>query len=164
MPVVGGNAIDHGFAYAGMVADLQRCNAVSRLNKGAEGTSIAFGKGVVTDGEDGAKLPEAASTAAQFNGVVKRELNRAHLDTDTNAGAIGGYDMTVVTHGVIWVTVLDTVAKDAPVYLRVGSTGTGDFSGIVGTGVTLGVLIPDAKFLTGGDAGDLVKISLGLGG
>ncbi|MGB5803635.1 MAG: hypothetical protein WBH21_06430, partial [Vibrio anguillarum] len=62
------------------------------------------------------------------------------------------------------VTVLDTVAKDAPVYLRVGATGAGDFSGIVGTGATLGVLIAGAKFLTAGDAGDLVKISLGLGG
>lgn len=164
MPVEGGNAIDHGSAYAGMVADLQRCNAVSRLNKGAEGTSIGFGKGVVTDGEDGAALPGGSSTAAQFNGVVKRELNRSHLDTDTVGGAIGGYDMTVVTHGVIWVTVLDTVAKDDPVYLRVGATDVGDFSGIVGTGITLGVLLPNVKFVTGGDAGDLVKISLGLGG
>lgn len=160
MPVQGGASIDHGLAYAGMVADLQRCNAVSKLNKGTVG--IAYGKGVVTDGEDGAKLPVPASTAAEFNGVVKYELNRARQDGEE--GAPAGYDMTVVTHGVIWVKVLDTVAKDAPVYLRVGATGAGDFSGIVGTGATLGVLLEDAKFLTGGDAGDLVKISLGLGG
>jgi hypothetical protein len=160
MPVLGGNAINHNAAYAGMLADGQKSNKVSRLNKGT--VSIAFGKGVVTDGEDGAKLPLDASTAAQFNGVVTRELNRAHVDGD--AGAIADYDMTVVTEGVVWVTVLDTVAKDAPVYLRVGSTGRGDFSGIVGTGVTLGVLLPGVKFLTAGNAGDLVKISLGLGG
>lgn len=160
MAVQGGAAIDHGVAYAGQVADLQRCNAVSKLNKGTVG--IAYGKGVVTDGEDGAKLPEPASTAAQFNGVVKYELNRAR--TDAESGAVAKYDMTVVTHGVIWVKVLDTVAKDAPVYLRVGATDAGDFSGVVGTGATLGVLLPDAKFLTGGDAGELVKISLGLGG
>lgn len=160
MPVIGGGTIDHGVAYAGQVADLQICNAVSKLNK--TGASIAYGKGVVTDDEQSAKLPEAGSTAAQFNGVVKYELNRARQDGES--GAPDGYDMTVVTEGVIWVTVLDTVAKDAPVYLRVGSTGTGDFSGIVGTGATLGVLLPNAKFLTGGDAGDLVKISLGLGG
>lgn len=160
MPVQGGNAIDHGVAYAGMVADLQRCNAVSKLNKDTLG--IDYGKGVVTDGEDGAKLPLSNSTANQFVGVVKYELNRARTSTET--GATAGYDMTVVTHGVIWVNVLDTVAKDAPVYLRVGATDAGDFSGIEGAAATLGVLLPDAKFLTGGDAGDLVKISLGLGG
>lgn len=160
MPVLGGNAIDHGVAYAGQVADLQLCNTVSKLNKGTVG--IAYGKGVVTDGEDGAKLPLPASTAAQFVGVVKYELNRAR--TATEVGAVAKYDMSVVTKGVIWVTVLDTVAKDAPVYLRVGATGAGDFSGIVGAAGTLGVLVANAKFLTGGDAGDLVKISLGLGG
>jgi len=72
--------------------------------------------------------------------------------------------MTVVTTGPIWVRVLDTVVADAPVYLRVGATDAGDFSGIAGTGATAGVLIPNAKFLTGGDAGDLVKISLVVGG
>lgn len=164
MSVQGGNAIYHGFAYAGMLADTQLYNAVSKLNKGAVGTSIAFGKGVVTDSDYGAKLPTGTSTAPEFNGVVRYELNRAHSDTDTNGGATGGYDMTVVTHGVIWVTVLDTVAKDDPVYLRVGTTNTGDFSGIVGTGATLGVLLPGVKFLMDGVAGSLVKISLGLGG
>ena len=116
----------------------------------------------MTDGEYGAKLPVPASTAAEFNGVVKYELNRARTATET--GATAKYDMTVITEGVVWVTVLDTVAKDAPVYLRVGATGAGDFSGIVGAAGTLGVLLPNAKFLTGGEAGKLVKISLGLGG
>lgn len=160
MAVLGGNSIDHGVAYAGQVADLQLRNAVSKLNK--TGASIAYGKGVVTDDEESAKLPVPASTAAQFNGVVKYELNRARQDGES--GAPDNFDMTVVTEGVIWVKVLDTVAKDAPVYLRVGATDAGDFSGIVGTGDTLGVLLPNTKFLTGGDAGDLVKISLGLGG
>lgn len=160
MAVSGGYTINHAAALAGMVADGQLLNAVSKLNKSSS-IYIPWGSGVVSDGEDGAKLPVDASTAAQFNGVVKYELNRAHAD-DTS-GAIPLYDMTVVTEGVIWVYVLDTVVKDAPVYLRVGATGNGQFSGIVGTGVTLGVLA-GAKFLTGGDAGDLVKISLGLGG
>ncbi len=161
MAVVSGNAIDHGVAYAGMVADGQVVNTVSKLNTGT--TNIDYGKGLVTSGEDGAILPVPASTAAQFIGVNKYELNRARMDTALT-GATPKYDMTLVTFGPIWVTVLDTVAKDAPVYLRVGATGAGDFSGIEGSGVTAGVLIPNAKFLTGGDAGELVKISLGLGG
>ena len=162
MSVQGGNAIDHGFAYAGMVADLQLVNGVSKLNK-SETIYIPYGSGVVTDGDNGAKLPVAGSLAPEFNGVVKYELNRARTDQNLT-GAIPLYDMTVITQGVVWVKVLDTVAKDAPVYLRVGATGNGTFSGIVGTGVTLGVLLPNVKFVTGGTAGQLVKISLGLGG
>ena len=160
MAVLGGNTIDHGVAYAGQVADLQLRNKISKLNK--TGASIAYGKGLVTDDEQSAKLPVSASTTAQFNGVLVYELNRARQDGET--GAPDGYDMTVLTEGVIWVKVLDTVAKDAPVYLRVGATGAGDFSGVEGTGATAGVLIAGAKFLTAGDADDLVKISLGLGG
>lgn len=161
MPVQTSYSIDHGAAYAGMIADGQVSNTISKLNK--SGATIPFGYGVVSDGENAATIPGDASTAAQFNGVVQYELNRAYADGDT-FGAPDERDMSVVTHGVVWVPVLDTVAKDAPVYLRVGATGRAQFSGIVGTGVTLGVLVPNAKFLTGGNAGDLVKISLGLGG
>lgn len=154
-------SINHAAAYAGMVADQQSANFVSRLNKGV--TTIPFGKAIVSDGEDGGKLPTGASTAAEFNGVAVRELNRAVADGDV-IGAVAKKDFSVLTHGVIWVTVLDTVVKDAPVYMRVGATGLGDFSGIVGAGVTLGVLLPDTKFITGGNAGDLVLISIGVGG
>ena len=161
MAVSGGATIDHGLAYAGMVADAQRYNGVSKLNLSTT-VYIPYGAGVVTDTEQGAKLPVAGSTAAQFVGVNKYELNRARVDGAT--GALPLYDMTIITQGVIYVTVLDTVVKDAPVYLRVGATGNSQFSGIVGTGATLGVLIAGAKFITGGTAGNLVKISLGLGG
>jgi hypothetical protein len=161
MPVQGGYTINHNPALAGMVADGQLINSVSRLNK--SGANIAYGKGVVTDGEYGAKLPVPASTAAQFNGVLKYELNRAHTDA-APSGAVPDYDMTILSAGAIWVKVLDTVVKDDPVYLRVGATDAGDFSGVVGTGVTLGVLIPNAKFVSGGAAGSLVKISMTVGG
>ena len=154
-------ALEHGEAYKGMVADIQICNTISKLNKGA--TNIPFGQGVVTDGEDGAKLPTSGSVAKDFNGVAVYELNRAINDGDT-LGAVPDFDYTVATVGPVWVEVLDTVAKDDPVYLRVGATGLGDFSGIVGTGVTLGILLPNVKFLTGATAGNLAKISLVAGG
>lgn len=155
-------AIDHAEAYAGMKADQQAYNTVSKLNKGA--VNIEYGKAIVTDGEDGGKLPTGASVAKDFNGVAMRELNRAIADGDS-LGAVPDKDFTVFTHGAIWVTVLDTVVKDDPVYMRIGATGIGDFSGIIGAGVTEGILLPDhVKFVTGGDAGDLVKISIGVGG
>jgi len=151
----------HGKSYAGMVADGQLVNTVSKLN--ASGDTIPYGIGVVSDGAEGAELPSSSSTAAEFVGVVKYELNRAYADGET-FGAPDGFDMSVVPFGVMYVEILDTVAKDDPVYLRVGSTDTGKFSGIVGTGATLGVLIPNAKFITGGSAGQIVKVSFGLGG
>lgn len=154
-------SINHGVAYAGMVADAELCNAVSKLNKGT--TTIPYGLGLVTDGEDGAKIPVPASTADEFVGVAMYELNRAQADGDV-AGITAKRDGSVVTHGVIWVEALVTVAKDDDVFVRVGATDPGKFSNVVGTGATLGVQVPNAKFLTGGTAGDLVKISLGLGG
>lgn len=164
MSVQGGNAIEHGAAYAGMAADGQISNDVSKLNKGT--TNFPFGFGVVTDGDDGAKLPVAASTAAQFIGVVKRELNRAYTASET-FGAQAKRDLTVRTSGVIWVTARVAVAKDDPVYLVVGDgTGTnqGQFSNVIGAAATLAVLIPDAKWVSSAGAGALAKISLNIGG
>lgn len=165
MSVQGGNAINHGFAYAGMVSTgFQLLNSVSKLNKGT--VNIPFGTGVVTDGDDGAKVPVAASTAANFVGVVKRELNRAYAASDV-FGAVAKYDMTVVTSGEIWVTAFVAVTKDQPVYLIVGDgTGTnqGKFTNIVGAAATLAVLVPDAKWTSAAGAGALAKISLNIGG
>ena len=100
MPVQGGNAINHDIAYEGMVADGEVSNGVSKVNKGA--VNIAYGRGVVSDGDDGAKLPVAGSTAAQFIGVVRRELNRAYTSTEV-FGAVAKRDMTVETMAPIWV-------------------------------------------------------------
>ena len=154
-------AIDHNEAYAGMKADQQLNNTVSKLNKGA--VNIEFGKAIVTDGEDGGKLAIATSVEKEFIGVSMRELNRAIEDGDV-LGAVANKDFTVITHGVVWVKAADIVVKDDPVFMRVGATNTGDFANVVGAVGTLSVAITGAKFLTAGNVGDLVKISLGLGG
>ena len=161
MPVQNSYGVYHDQAYAGMVADGQLGNAISKLN--GDTVTIPYGKGVVSDGENSSKLPVSGSVVAEFNGVAIRELNRAYADGDT-FGAPKDMDMSVLTQGVIWVTALVTVVKDEPVFLRVGATDPGDFSNIASSGATLGVAIDGAKFLTGGGAGDLVKISLGMGG
>lgn len=151
----------HNEAYAGMIADSQLKNTISKLNK--SGAIIPYGKGVVSDGEDASLLPDSGSVAKEFNGVCVYEVNRAQADGAV-AGAVIGQDFTVMTEGVIWVTARATVAKDDPVFLRVGATTPGDFSNVVGSGGTLAIAITGAKFLTGGATGELVKISLGLGG
>lgn len=153
----------HEAAYAGQV-DGQLKNVISKLNKGS--AVIPYGKGVVSDGADGAQLPQSSSTAAQFNGVVKYELNRAQADNaGDNAGAVAGQDFSVVTTGAIYVRAAEAVAKDDPVFLRVGATRNGDFANDASAGATLGVQVPNAKFLDAAtNAGDLVRISLNLGG
>jgi len=164
MSVQGGNAINHLPAYAGMPADGEIYNHVSKLNAGP--ANIPYGYGVVSSGDDGAVLPTSTSTAANFIGVAVRELNRAYADNET-FGAPVDRDMTVRTAGPIWVTARVAVTKDQPVYLVIGDgTGTnqGQFSNVAGTGPTAAVLIPNAKWVSSAGAGALAKISLVIGG
>ena len=154
-------SIDHAEAYAGMKADQQEINTVSKFNKSA--ATIVYGKAVATDTEGSSRLVATGDTALDFNGVVMRELNRAYADGDT-FGAPDDTDMTVITHGVVWVVAAETVAVDEQAYMRVGATTQGDWSNAAGTGVTESILIPNAKFITAGALGDLVKLSLSVGG
>lgn len=149
----------HGAAYAGMLADQQLYNTVSKLNKSTTVT-IPFGRGVVTDGDDGAKLPVSGSTAAQFVGITMRELTRAYREGDV-FGAVPVRDFAVITQGVVWVPAAVTVAKDDPVYMVLAD---GTFSNVEGASATLAVLVNDAKWVSSAAAGVLAKISLGIGG
>ena len=155
-------SIAHGFAYAGMLADLQTNNIVSRLNNTA--AVIPYGKGVVTGDVAGAMdLPAPGSLLPNFIGVVMYEINRAQKDTDV-AGATINQDASIITDGVGWVKVLVDGAIDDPVFLRIGATDTGDFSNIVGAAATLGLEITDAKFLDAALTGELARIKLNIGG
>lgn len=167
MPVLGGNAINHGMAYEGMPVDGELYNHVSKLN--ATAYAIAYGRGVVTDAvsqEGNVMLPNQTSTAPRFVGVVVRELNRAYQDGQF-FGAPMDRDMTVRTVGPIWVRPTVAVAVDDPVYLIVGDgTGVdqGKFSKSAGTGPSAAVLIPNAKWTSAATAGALAKLSLVVGG
>ncbi|MCW6550341.1 hypothetical protein NFB56_16000 [Yersinia ruckeri] len=155
----------HGAAYAGMLADQQVYNTVSRLNKSSTVT-IPFGYGVVSDGDNGARLPVAGSLNENLVGITMRELTRAYREGDV-FGAVPERDFAVITRGVVYVTATVTVTKDQPVYLIVGDgTGTnqGKFSNVVGAGANLGILVVGAKWVTSAAAGALAQISLSLGG
>lgn len=165
MAVQNAYSTEHNKAYAGMVVTFEPFNTVSRLNKGA--SVIPYGLGVVTDGDDGAKLPNSATTDNEFNGVVMYEINRAQADGNV-AGGTPNRDMSVVTHGEVWVTANLQVAKDDPVWFIISDgsgTDQGKFSNVVGTAATLAIQIAGAKWTTStGGAGELAKISLGIGG
>jgi len=156
--------LNHNPAFVGMVADDQVANIVAKLNN--DTVTIPYGKGVVADAADptqGAKAVTSAAVAADFIGVAVRELNRAYNTLDT-FGAPIDKDFSVMTVGTIWVKAAETVTARAPAFLRVGANYQGDFAAAAGTGATASVAIPGAKFLTGGNVGDLVKLSIVVGG
>lgn len=147
-----------GEALDGMKADMEAYNTVSKLNKGT--AVIPFGRAVFTDGDDGMKLPVSGSTAAQFIGIVMRELTRAYTDAQITSGigAIPNYDNTVMTTGVIWVSPAVAVAKDDPVYVL---KADGRLTNVAGTD---NILISNAKFVSTAAAGARAKVSLVIGG
>jgi hypothetical protein len=153
--------LNHDAAFTGMVADGQVANIVSKIND--DTVTIAYGKGVVRSGEKGFKAATADSTADNFVGVLVRELNRAYADGAT-FGAPVDRPASVLTAGVIWVTVAEPVAVGDAAFLRVGATQTGDFAKTAGESATLSVVIPGAKFLTAATTGGLAKLSLVVGG
>lgn len=153
--------LNHDALFAGMVVDDQLANIIGKLN--TDVATIPYGKGVVADGEGGAKLPATGAVAANFVGVVVRELNRAYAVGDT-FGAVVKKDMSVGTVGVFAVKVLEAVNARDPAFLRIGSTGPGDFCKSAGSAATESIAIPGAKFLTSASAGGLAKISFVVGG
>lgn len=153
--------LNHDAAFTGMVADGQVANIVSKIND--DTATVAYGKGVVRNGEKSFKAATADSTAADFVGVLVRELNRSYADGAT-FGAPVDRPASVLTAGVIWVTVAEAVAVGDAAFLRVGATQTGDFAKAAGETATLSVAIPGAKFLTAATAGGLAKLSLVVGG
>lgn len=153
--------LNHDAAFTGMVADGQVANIVSKIND--DTVTVAYGKGVVRSGEKGFKAVTADSTAGNFVGVLVRELNRAYADGAT-FGAPVDRPASVLTAGVIWVTVAEAVGAGDAAFLRVGATQTGDFAKAAGSEATASVAIPGAKFLTAATAGGLAKLSLVVGG
>lgn len=164
MPIQNTYSAYHQALLAGMYKSVNPNNIVSRLNKTAAG--IPFGKGVVSDGVDGMKLPATGATVLQFAGVVARELNRAYAETDLrNAdgtdkrfGVPPTRDGSVVSAGTIAVIAAVDVAKDDPVSLVLTGDNIGDFSN------TGGLVITGAKWITGATAGNVGEISLVVGG
>lgn len=153
--------LNHDAAFTGMVADGQVANIVSKIND--DTVTVAYGKGVVRNGEKGFVAATATSAAADFVGVLVRELNRSYADGAT-FGAPVDRPASVLTAGVIWVTTATAVAVGDDAYLRVGATQTGDFANAAGTDATLSVAITGAKFLTAAASGGLAKLSLVVGG
>lgn len=159
-------SIDHAPLVAGMIAEGQVNNNASKVNMSAQ--TVAFGRFVARMGDAGFMPLTNTSVVADIVGVVRYELNRAFMP-DAFVGAPVDRDATIITMGAVAVETLTTVANGDPVYVIIGN-GTGDLQNVgkvsnaAGTGVTTGVLLPDAKFIRGGAAGSIVVISMKVGG
>lgn len=153
--------LNHNPAYAGMVADGELANIISKLN--VSDVVIRYGAAVIRDGETGARYPADDGIPNSFVGVAVRELNRSYMDGQV-FGAVSKKDFSVMTVGVIWVRAAEAVTLNAPAFYRVGDDGLGDFAMAAGAGDTLAIAIPNAKFVTAGAAGSLVKLSIVVGG
>lgn len=160
MAITKGVQLVHDSAYAGMVADLQLANRVSKLNATTE--TIPAGTAVQADTVKDSVKPVA--TGGSVVGVVVREL----VDVTKEGGVIGinaNKTGTVLTDGVIWVKAGIAVAVGDKVFAGVGATVKGFFTNGAGASGTESVEIPNAKFLDSAtNKGDLVRIKLTIGG
>lgn len=155
-------SLQHAKAVAGMVADSQVNNTISKVNKSAQ--VLQYGRFVARAGDDGMNPLLPATTANDILGVVRYELNRAQAD-----GAVMGVpvdrDGAVLTMGTIWVESIGTVAAGSPVFVVVADgDDKGKVAGAAGSGATLAVEFPGAIFAEAAVAGQLAKISLKVGG
>lgn len=102
MAITGGYTLNHGKAYAGMVADGELNNTVTRLNK--TGAPIGFGL-FVSAGDEFDRM-QPATADARIIGVTRRELNHV-TQTDGTYAIQDGMDGGVLTVGSIWVQAAD---------------------------------------------------------
>lgn len=97
MAITEGYTLNHGLAYAGMVADAEVNNTVTRLNK--TGAPIPYGRFVSTVDFNAMKLAAAGDVIA---GVTRRQLDHATPSNGTFA-IQDKDDGGVLTMGAIWV-------------------------------------------------------------
>lgn len=141
----------HNPAFAGQVADMEVCNKISKTNN--SGASIAYGLGVVRDGENGFKLPETGFKESDFLGVPERAYQDVTLDGE-EFGTANNSTASVVTMGAVWVLTAEDVTAGGAVTLNEG----GKF------GTSTGTALSNAVWRTTATQGNLACVSFKIGG
>ena len=158
--------INHGKYVAGMVADGQVNNSISKVNTGTD--LIEYGRFVARAGDTGMVPLVAATTAQNILGVVRYELNRAQGLVGNVAGVPVDRDGTVITMGAVAVESITNAVAGAPVFVVVGNdttlTNVGKVANAAGTGANAAIAFPGAIYAENAVAGQLVKITLKVGG
>lgn len=156
MTVQGGYTLNHGIAYAGMLADLEVSNTVSRLNK--TGAVINYGRFVTADGFDSIKLPSASTDV--IVGVTRRQLDQATPVNDVFA-IQDEQEAGVVTLGSIWVEATEAFAVGDLVAVV---TTAGDDQGKASVAADATSALVGATVVNYNADKSLVQISLKIGG
>lgn len=155
--------INHDKAIAGMVADGEVNNTISKVNKSAQ--VLQYGRFVARAGDDGMNPLAADTTAANVLGVLRYEVNRAQGLQAAVAGVPSDRDGSVLTMGTVYVETIAAVTAGAPVFAVVAqNANTGKAAGAVGADATLAVAVTGATFAESAASGKLVKVSLKVGG
>lgn len=133
-------------AFAGMIANSEENNEVTRLVEDAGG--IGFGKACYRGTADN---QVTATPSAKFVGISVRNLTLEAVDADKY---VQKANIPLMNRGVIWVTAGVNVADGDPVYV----TPAGVFTNVDGTGANF--LIADAEYDTTASAAALAKVRL----
>ncbi|MFT9496370.1 structural cement protein Gp24 [Anaerosolibacter sp.] len=128
----------------------------------AENT-IAFGQAVKygTDKEKQVKAWDGAASADKFAGIALHGVT-GDLDNDQY---VQGNAVPVLKKGTVWVKVSANSAAGVIAGQTAAVRDDGFFDAgplVVGTSGKYGVEIDGSEFLTGGEPGDLVKLSINL--
>ena len=158
--------INHAKYIAGMVADGEVNNNISKVNVSAQ--TLQYGRFVARSGDTGMNPLVGATTAANILGVLRYELNRAQGITGNVAGVPPDFDGTVLTMGAVAVESITTAVAGAPVFVVVGdgsnAANVGKVANAAGTGANTAIAFPGAIYAEAATAGGLVKITLKVGG
>lgn len=158
--------LQHGKYVAGMVADGEVNNSISKVNNSAQ--TLRYGRFVARDGDNGMMPLLATTTAANILGLVRYELNQAQGLTGNVAGIPPERTGSILTMGAAPVECITTAVSGTQVFVVVGDgtsdTNVGKVANAAGTGANTAVAFPGATFAEAATANSLVKISLKVGG
>lgn len=158
--------LQHGKYVAGMVADGELNNTVSKVNKSAQ--TIQYGRFVSRSGDDGVVPVSGTDNAGNIVGVVRYELNRAQGLNGDVTGVPVDRDGSILTMGAVAVESITNAVAGAPVFVVIGdgsnAANLGKVANVAGTAANTAVALPNAIYAEAATAGKLVKISIKVGG
>lgn len=144
--------INHGAGYRGQVADEQNKEIVSGVAETA--TVIESGLAVIRGATDrSVKVPDGAGI---FRGVVVRNMDAIGADSSSPISYESGEELPLLTKGIIFVELSDTVVVDGAVFFDNVGASAGTFRSDV-TGATA---IAGATYLDAGVTGEIVRIRI----
>lgn len=142
-----------GVAYAGMIANTEPNNLISRE---AQAAPIPFGA-ACAQGTGDRQVVAVTATGQVFRGIACRDKS---IELPSSGGVAEvvpvGQAVLLMVRGVIWVLAGATVAAGQPAYVVIGTGQAGRFT----SSAAGNLAIPNAMFDSAGAVGELVKLRL----